>query len=399
MTEQFQSHKNNNNDQDSPLPLLQLKKWISNEDYLWIQEGDEKQKAFQKEMEENSAYNVSNLFGDDDSDDDDSNGDDGDENGTNDINIKKRRVQQWRSSSKCLDGIGGYQPKSASIAIQGNKEEDTDNPSTTHVKLVFILSESYKGFGDTLWSSSRYVANVISNPEQCREMILPLLLRRRQLQSNQPDDDDVVVHSSSSPLFGLSFLELGAGAGVPSWAAMHCGARVICTDLSDTNRIRSMGECAERNYQLMMEQYKQQQSRNEEEVKEEIERDSLIYFGEKCRVCPHDWGTSVDNVTKALNQNGQEKFDVIVAADCCYMPWLHDDLLNSIYNLLSDVGVSIISFALHGNTDDDDVWKIVDRARDRGFGMVEVLKSQQLTPPSAAMDDKQGLVHTVRLGK
>ena len=80
------------------------------------------------------------------------------------------------------------------------------------------------------------------------------------------------------------------------------------------------------------------------------------------------------------------------------MPWWHKELLESIYNLLSDKGVAIIAWALHGNTDDQDVMKIVDRARDRGF-VVEVLDSQQLTPPKAGMEAKQGLVHIARLTK
>ena len=44
----------------------------------------------------------------------------------------------------------------------------------------------------------------------------------------------------------------GAGAGVPSWAAMKCGANIVCTDLSDTNRIRSLAECVERNFQQIL---------------------------------------------------------------------------------------------------------------------------------------------------
>ena len=44
-------------------------------------------------------------------------------------------------------------------------------------------------------------------------------------------------------------------------------------------------------------------------------------------------------------------FDVIVAADCMYMPWLHTELLDSIDLLLSDRGVALMPFALHGNTE------------------------------------------------
>jgi hypothetical protein len=76
------------------------------------------------------------------------------------------------------------------------------------------------------------------------------------------------------------------------------------------------------------------------------------------------------------------------------MPWLHAELLDSIDMLLSDKGVALVPLALHGNTEDDDVLKIVDRAKDKGF-VVKVLQSQQLSPPTSVMDSKQGLIRTV----
>lgn len=333
---------------DDPLPLSQLRLWMSEEVHDWIQEGDIKQAELQKELEENAAENVANFFGSESDSDDESN----------------QRVQQWSSSTFNVDGIGGFQ--------SSTRSDENDNDKEDGVKVFFILSESYKGFGDTLWSSARHVANLIANPKECREMLLPML-SQNETEGKEIDNDEIL------PLDGVSFLELGAGAGLPSWSAMQVGARVVCTDLSDTNRIRTMGECAERNGQQMR-------------------ANGKLLHGEKTKVCPHDWGTNADDVLRALNENGQEKFDFIVAADCCYMPWLHKELLDSIYQLLSDKGVSLVAFALHGNTDDDDVWKIVDRAKDRGF-MVEVLESQQLSPPNSDMESKQGLVHRIRLMK
>jgi hypothetical protein len=66
--------------------------------------------------------------------------------------------------------------------------------------------------------------------------------------------------------------------------------------------------------------------------------------------------------------------------------------------LMSKSGVALLPFALHGNTDDDDVWRIVDRAKEKGF-MVDTLTKAQLTPQGQGMEPKQGLVHTVRLTK
>ena len=86
------------------------------------------------------------------------------------------------------------------------------------------------------------------------------------------------------------------------------------------------------------------------------------------RVCPYDWGTPITEIanTIATDSNSREEasFDVVVAADCIYMPDFHKVLLESVNLLLSKAGVAIFSFALHGNTDDEKVWEIFDLAKE-----------------------------------
>jgi predicted nicotinamide N-methyase len=101
-------------------------------------------------------------------------------------------------------------------------------------------------------------------------------------------------------------------------------------------------------------------------------------------------------VTKTSSLGPNEKFDVLVAADCCYMPLLQTKLLQSIDMLLSEVGVALLPFALHGNASDQEVWGILDRAEKLGF-VAEVLEERQLTPSVIGMEDKRSLVQTVRL--
>lgn len=181
----------------------------------------------------------------------------------------------------------------------------------------------------------------------------------------------------------MSFLELGAGAGVPSWTALRCGARVVCTDQASPDRIRSIAECGERNVR---------------EMEERSVDTETIAMAEMGRACPLDWGGPVDEVLACLDKGKKERFDVVVAADCCYMPWLQPMLLDSIYLLMSDRGVALVPFALHGNAKDEDVWGVVDRAKERGF-QVQILEPKQLTPPNAGMEPEQALVQTVRLTK
>ncbi|CAJ1934632.1 unnamed protein product [Cylindrotheca closterium] len=380
---------------DEPLPLETLKPWISSQEFVeWIQKGDEKQAALEAEMKENEVYNAANLFG---------------STLDEEFEQKGNRIQQWTSSAIHIDGIGGFDHhhKEDTRTIGGESSSSAAAAAATSndthvVQLEFFLSESYQGFGDTLWSSARYVANVLANPEQCQEILAPYL-ERRQERGNKGEDYSENRH----PLLGTSVLEIGAGAGVPSWSAMHCGARVVCTDLADTNRIRSIAECACRNYRKMLEQEEQNNSSGGSD--DDSER---LHFAEQARACPHDWGSDVQPVLHALNHPSNKKeeatsqpasdemelFDVVLAADCCYMPWTHDEMLDSIYKVMSPIGVALICFALHDNTDDNDVWKIVDRAKNRGF-VVETLPSTQLTPPTTHMEAKQGLVHTVRLSK
>lgn len=344
----FQIHHQFDDD-DSPLPLSVLRSWVSEDRYKWLEEADAKAAALKLEMEENAAACVFNLFREDD---------DETEN-----EKMQTRVHRWSSSKINADGH-----------LEGHNVEDGS------VDIVYVLSESLAGFGDQVWASSRHVSNLLANANTCRHVLMSLY---------SVLEKDEKKHDFHHPLMGVSFLELGAGAGVPSWTAMCCGARVVCTDQPDANRFRCMAECIERNWRNM----KQSMLKFGQ-----TEESDYIRYCKQAKCCPYLWGTSINEVTQALNDSGNELFDVIVAADCVYMPWLHNELLDSINMLMSRRGVALLPFALHGNTDDEDVWRIVDRAREKGF-IVDTLTQAQLTPQGQGMDPKQGLVHTVRLTK
>jgi hypothetical protein len=327
-------------DYDCQLTLDKLNPWMSKETYEWIKADDEERLELQEQI---AAERSINLFGDDD-----------------DSNDGTTRIQTWTSSLTNPDGIGGFQNR--------NDQEDDGVPTkdSDAVSIIFILSDSHDGFGDVVWASSRHIANILANPNKCRELLSPLYYQTEE----EP------FEPQPHPLAGKRFIELGAGAGIPSWTAMKCGARVVCTDQRKANRIRCMAECIERNYEQM-----------------KLEESPYLEYGLAARACPLSWGKSVDEVTAI-----EEKFDIIIAADCCYMPWLHDEMLGTIDKLLNDKGAAIVAFCLHGNADDDDVWGIVDRAKAKGFA-VEELPATQLTPPGMFMESKQGLVNTLRLTK
>lgn len=369
---------------NSPLSLDELSRWVLPATLDWIRESDENEAAWQAANATELAGNGANLFAssEEDKDDDDKK------------DPFKYRVRTWCTSRTNPDGVFKYeweQPQplaSQSSSIQKNnngsvnsnnknKEED----ETRSQLIIYILSESWEGYGDILWASARHISNLLADATSCRQLLkMPPLANNDNAQQQHP-------------LLGLSLVELGAGAGVPSWVAMHCGARVVCTDQAVPDRIRSIAECAERNYREIKDKDENSNSDNNNN-----NEPSILDMAKKARACALDWGGSVDQVLACLDKNKRERFDVIVAADCCYMPWLQPKLLDTMYALMSDRGVALIPFALHGNAKDEDVWGIVDRAKERGFE-TEILEPQQLTPPSEGMDSKQGLVQTVRLTK
>jgi predicted nicotinamide N-methyase len=243
--------------------------------------------------------------------------------------------------------------------------------------VKYILSDAGGGHGDDLWAASRHISNIFADKEKCKELLSPLLSGETKTVQNYING----LH----PLFGKKVIELGAGAGLPSWTALHCGAQVICTDQSIPNRVRSLAESAERNVRIL--------EQNEK---------STIYT-DMVRVCPYDWGTSIKNISELIQEKcdvhdilEEQLFDVVIAADCIYMPDFHSYLLDSIMKLMSKTGVALLPFALHGNVRDEAVWSIINLARNNGFETT-VFDPTQLTPQAECMDMKRALIHTIRL--
>eukprot|EP00934_Nitzschia_sp_Nitz4_P005777 Nitzschia sp. Nitz4//scaffold335_size18684//16977//18104//NITZ4_008773-RA/size18684-processed-gene-0.2-mRNA-1//1//CDS//3329548285//5767//frame0 len=360
-----------------PLPLDELRHWIpSDEMYQWLKEADVKAASFQAEMDDNGTDQIANLFRTDDSSDEE-----GDDKSvlSNDSNASEAdfeglvgRVRVWTSSTTDRDGQG-----SQYRGVQAPTEDKT----SVDQRIVYAISDSWEGYGDILWASSRHLGNSFANPETCRDLLAPLF------ENSSSGDSDL------HPLQGLKVLEMGAGCGVPSLVAMKCGAHVVCTDLDNPNRIRNIAESMERNWREM-----QLTSTYNENAR-------------RARACPFRWGSSTLPVAKSLFPEGSSAeeqemknlkhcFNVICATDCLFMPWLHHDLLDGIDELLSpDHGVAILAFCIHeAYSKEHEVWPFVDKAREHGFH-VEILPGIQLTPPKKGMPDKQGKVNMLRLRK
>lgn len=388
-----------------------LKKWIPSEAiFEWLQEGDAKAAAFQEEAEAAGTDQIANLFSNCNSDDDEegSNGDDNDDD--NDSNASDAdyegfvgRVRVWYSSTDNENGIGGkYRGVQGDAPVGSTYLTPTTNGKSMNqsTRIVYAISESWKGYGDMLWASSRHLANLFADPTKCRQLLQ--LDREDGLLSQQCNgysESSEGQNHQRHPLYNLRLLELGAGCGVPSLMAMKCGAHVVCTDLDDPNRIRTIAESMERNWQEIL-------AADTENGNGHIENGSSIGNMQLARACPFRWGASTEPVAKALlgegynnNGNNHNCFDVICATDCLFMPWLHYELLAGIQELLTEQGVAILAFCIHeAFSKDHEVWPFVDKAKEKGF-TVEILDAVQLTPPKKGMDSKQGLVNMLRLTK
>ena len=353
----------NHTDDDAPLPLSDLQTRVSQKTFQWLQ-AEEKRQISELEEEKEVTHD---FFGFHDT-------------ATNDEEEKWLRVREWLSSAQNPDGIGGYNEEDSEESRHHHQQQKNEaSPDTKAVCVKYILSSAGGGHGDDLWAASRHMANLFADEGKCRELLAPLLIATESEQRASK------LPPTRHPLTGLNLIELGAGGGVPSWTAMWCGASVVCTDQSIPDRIRCLAESAERNRRAMS-----QATKLDKEV-----------FDNACkaRACGYDWGTSIHEVVTVIDGIQEEtKFDIVVAADCIYMPEFHEVLLESIRMLLSKRGVALLPFALHGNTDDSKIWSIVDLASAKGFE-AEVLESQQLTPQSSGMDKKRGLVHMLRLVK
>jgi hypothetical protein len=84
------------------------------------------------------------------------------------------------------------------------------------------------------------------------------------------------------------------------------------------------------------------------------------------RVSPHNWGQNIDVFLAQESASGG--YDLIIVSDCIYNPTYHRDLLKTIAATLrlpatpdDPGGRVILTFSLHGNTPDRDIWNFIDR--------------------------------------
>ena len=121
---------------------------------------------------------------------------------------------------------------------------------------------------------------------------------------------------------GQRVLELGAGTGLAGIVASLMGAQsVVVSDYPAPEVLANIKENVERNVT----------SRTEQDGVRDI------------RVQGHQWGNFSDEFCSSQN----ESFDILLVADCLWMPWQHLSLLESIRWFLAEDGRAWVVAGFH----------------------------------------------------
>ena len=213
----------------------------------------------------------------------------------------------------------------------------SDARAWENTPLVFHTSQHASGHGDVVWASGEYLA--------------ARLLAHGSIF-------DVAVG-------GLRVLELGAGTGLPSLAAVRAGADVVVTDNETPGAIFALAASAR-----------------------------------WAAAAADDGGGAICVRSLAWGAPAREgPFDVVLLADCIYDPESHAPLLATLASVFAEraTATAVVAFALHGNADDAAVLAFFDKANAAGLHVTRVDEQQmrvsQSMWASSARDAKRSLVH------
>jgi predicted nicotinamide N-methyase len=154
-------------------------------------------------------------------------------------------------------------------------------------------------FSHYLWNSS---------------LLLAELIEAGTLGLEIPREEGIAPAVSAFDVSGLRTIELGAGTGLPSIMAGLLGARrVVATDYPAPPVLKAL----EGNVKAGV------QAKNAPDGR---------FAVEEVLVAGHGWG----DLDGSLAEENERAFDRVLAADCLWMPWQHENLRRSIAWFLED---------------------------------------------------------------
>lgn len=182
-------------------------------------------------------------------------------------------------------------------------------PKPLHISLAAPDGDDDRRlFSHYLWNASLLLAELV----EAGTLGLGLGVDKEQGQSSEG------LHGAPLAAFdvkGLATMELGAGTALPSIMAALLGARRVCaTDYPAPAVVSNLAANIARNARPEM--------------------SPLASLVENVEAGGHSWGEFGTD----LAERGRHAFDRVFVCDCLWMPWQHDNLLQSIEWFLKDGG-------------------------------------------------------------
>lgn len=184
-------------------------------------------------------------------------------------------------------------------------------PKPLHIELTEPVGDTERRlFSHYLWNSS---------------LLLAELIERDTLGVLDADRDDSTKGTTlgsgvSFDIRGKSIMELGAGTALPSMMAGLLGAeRIAATDYPAAGVMKTLQENIARNIQPEL----------SPQASQTTPKSSIVIRG-------HSWGDLA--ASDPFCESNRHAFDRVIAADCLWMPWQHENLHKSIDHFLKDDG-------------------------------------------------------------
>ena len=234
-------------------------------------------------------------------------------------------------------------------------DENTDEDSDSTDRLLMISKESipsFLGVADfSFWMDDHSTGH---GNRVWHASIATCMYLKEYFHSQMPKS------SASSPSSASSWqsLELGAGTALPSLFLGHLIASQREDDGHDHAAARPFLHITDGKQYRNIRQVLYSLSKQPPAI-----RETATY-----RVSPHNWGQNLDTfLSQECHAATPRSYDLVIVSDCIYNPTFHRDLLTTIAATLrlpdgphDSGGRVILSFSLHGNTPDQDIWNFID---------------------------------------
>jgi hypothetical protein len=252
-----------------------------------------------------------------------------------------------------------------------------DNIEGTEGDIQFLTDTNSSGHGNKVWHASIATCRYLKELIYMLEMDTTTIARK-------------IHHNDTTTKQPFHCLELGAGTALPSLFLPHLLTSVnikrFIIHITDAKEYRNIKQI------LMSVELFKVNDKMPELCPAAIALHKLIGMEEtfpRCiyRVSPHNWGEKFLNLNMNKNKNTEDEssllmssssniYDLVIISDCIYNPQYHDVLLDSLvstlkfpsetirdsYGIISCDGSSgraVISFSLHGNVDDTNIWDFI----------------------------------------